>query len=136
MECIVAVDPGRQKCGVAVLSTGGEVLARRVVARHELTSLLRRWLLEFSPAALVLGDRTGSAQFVDEIKAAGLDRKLEVYLVDEHLSTLEARRRYFAERPPRGLRRLIPLSMQVPPEPYDDWVAVILGERYLQGRRR
>ena len=40
---------------------------------------------------------------------------------------------------PRGLRRLLPTSMQVPPVPVDDFVAVILGTRYLarqaQGER-
>ena len=31
----------------------------------------------------------------------------------------------------RGLRRLLPTSMQVPPVPVDDFVAVILGTRFL-----
>ena len=35
--------------------------------------------------------------------------------------------------PPRGWRRLLPVSMQMPPEPYDDYVAVILAQRFLRG---
>ena len=60
---------------------------------------------------------------------------MTITLVDEHLTTLEARARYFVEHPPTGLKRLLPVSMQVPPEPYDDYVAVILGERFLASQR-
>ena len=38
---------------------------------------------------------------------------------------------YWREHPPRGLMRLIPVTMQVPPVPVDDYVAVILAERYF-----
>ncbi|MDP7423155.1 MAG: resolvase, partial [bacterium] len=54
-----------------------------------------------------------------------------VRLVDERESTLEGRRRYFQEHPPRGLWRLVPLSLRYPPEPFDDLVAVILAERFF-----
>jgi hypothetical protein len=51
--------------------------------------------------------------------------------VDEHGTTLRARARYFTDHPPRGWRRLIPRSLQTPPEPYDDYVAVLLAEAAL-----
>lgn len=135
MQCIVAVDPGRQKCGIAVMSVKGNVIERRVVQREKVLLLLAEWQERYSPAALILGDRTGSADFVKEVEASGLDQEMPIHLVDEHLSTLEARQRYFVEHPPTGLRRLIPVTMQSPPEPYDDYVAVILGERYLASQR-
>jgi hypothetical protein len=57
-----------------------------------------------------------------------------VCLAEEAETTLVARRRYFRDHPPRGWRRLLPLSLQVPPEPYDDYAAAIIGERYLHAR--
>ncbi|HKM17981.1 MAG TPA: pre-16S rRNA-processing nuclease YqgF, partial [Limnochordia bacterium] len=36
--------------------------------------------------------------------------------------------------PPRGWRRLLPVSLQTPPVPIDDYVAVILAQRYLDGK--
>lgn len=134
VESIVAVDPGRQKCGLAVLSTDGRVLDRRVIAREELLAVLEEWWKRYAPSALVVGDRTGSVQFVAEINASGLVSEDDIHLVDEHLSTLEARQRYFVDHPPTGWKRLVPLTMQVPPEPYDDYVAVILAERFLAAR--
>ena len=74
---------------------------------------------------IVLGDRTGSARFRRELAQAF--PHVDIVAVDEHLSSVEARQRYWQENPPRGWRRFIPLGMQVPPEPFDDLVAVIFG---------
>lgn len=136
MEYIAAVDPGREKCGIALMSTRGEVVEQRVVPRREALTHLSRWHQTHPLKTVVLGNRTGSEAFKQEIEESLLGERVEISLVDEHLSTLEARERYFSERPPKGWRRLIPVSMQVPPEPYDDFVAVILGERYLTAKRK
>ena len=67
---------------------------------------------------------------------AGVPGLPPVRVVEERGSTLEARRRYFADHPPRGWRRLVPLSLQVPPQEYDDYVAVLLIERAAGGMRQ
>ena len=61
--------------------------------------------------------------------------KIGINYVDERNSSLEARRRYWQEKPARGIWRLIPTSMRVPPEPYDEYVALILIEHYLEARK-
>ena len=38
------------------------------------------------------------------------------------------------EHRPKGIARLIPKGMRTPPEPIDDYAAVILAERYLKTR--
>jgi hypothetical protein len=55
-------------------------------------------------------------------------------LIEEAGTTLAARARYFKEHPRRGWRRLLPLGLQTPPEPYDDYVAVLLAEAALGSR--
>lgn len=126
---VLAVDPGTYKCGVAVV-TRERVLRRWVAPRIELMSEVGKALSEFSPNVIVIGDRTGSARLRRELAAAFPG--VEIVVVDEHLSSVEARQRYWKENPPRGWRRLIPVGMQVPPEPFDDLVAVVLAERYFQ----
>ena len=84
---VLAVDPGREKCGVAVLAADGTVLLQEVVPTAQ--------------------------------------------LVDEYRTTDEAKAAYWTAHPPRGWRRLIPRGMLVPPVPVDDFVAVILAQRYL-----
>ncbi|HEY3248560.1 MAG TPA: pre-16S rRNA-processing nuclease YqgF [bacterium] len=125
---ILAVDPGREKCGMAVLD-GGRVVARGVLPIDQMAATALRWARDFGAHTIVLGNRTGAADAKARLEAAV--SAVPVVLVDEAGTTEVARRRYFAEHPPRGWRRLIPVGMQTPPDPYDDYVAVLLAERFL-----
>lgn len=131
-QAILAVDPGREKCGLAVLGVAdGRVLAHLVVPVSGLVSAVTA-LRERHPFALAaVGDRTGSAE-VQAALASGIP-DLTFRTVREADTTLEARRLYFADHPPRGWRRLIPRSMQLPQEAYDDYSAIALGRRFLGG---
>ena len=126
---VIAVDPGRDKCGLAVVAVDGTVLARAVVDAPEVGSAVAELVRAHEAATIVLGERTGSREVRAAIAAAAPDT--QIITADEHMTTLEARRRYWRESPPRGLLRLIPEGLRVPPEPIDDWAAVILAERHL-----
>jgi hypothetical protein len=52
-------------------------------------------------------------------------------VVDEYRTTEEAKKLYWQVNPPKGWRRFLPVTMQVPPEPVDDLVAVILARREI-----
>lgn len=126
----MGIDPGRDKCGVAVLTAAGEIKFQRVVATEELDSALKNLAAQFQIEAVILGDGTTHKAAAQKITAAGLRFRL----VDEKHTTEEARREYWEKNPPRGWRRLLPTSMQVPPEPVDAIVAEILVRRFLQAR--
>jgi hypothetical protein len=128
---ILAVDPGREKCGVAVVSPS-EVLAREVVSVGGLGGLLRSLRTQFAFTEAVVGDRTGAGEVVAAIRREFPG--VSVTLADEAGTTLEARRLYFVEHPPRGWRRLLPPGLRVPPEPYDDYAAVVLARRLAAER--
>jgi hypothetical protein len=55
-------------------------------------------------------------------------------VLNEHGTTLAARRRYWELFPPRGWRRLLPEGLRLPPRDWDDVAAQLLLERWL-GRR-
>jgi RNase H-fold protein (predicted Holliday junction resolvase) len=133
-ELVIAIDPGREKCGVAVVHKTRGLLHKEIVPTSGLVAKVAVLLSEFQPNAVILGNRTSSQtarqQLNDLLTSANEDRKL--VLVDEHRSTDEARTRYWQENPPQGWKRLIPVTMQVPSVPVDDYVAVILAERYFQ----
>ncbi len=124
---VLAVDPGRQKCGLAI-GEGGTIARMGIVAASVLVETVSAWVREYAPERIILGNRTGAKDLYRLLTARIPD--VPVVLVEEAGTTLEARRRYFREHPPRGWRRLLPWSMQRPPEPYDDYVAVLLAERY------
>mgnify|MGYP002625031826 CR=1 FL=1 len=127
---VAAVDPGREKCGLAVVAEDGRVLAQDVVAAERLAGELCTRAETFSPTLVVLGNGTTSAEAEAKIRAALPN--LPVTVVDEYRTTDDARRAYWQAHPPTGWRRLLPTGMQVPPVPVDDFVAVILARRYLE----
>jgi RNase H-fold protein (predicted Holliday junction resolvase) len=133
LDRILAVDPGRDKCGVAVVQTDGLVLYQAVVPTKEIGPQVARLTQEHRVGTLLLGDRTAAKEVGRLLSQA--TGALRPVVVDEHRSTEEGRRRYFRENPRRGWRRLLPVSLQTPPRPYDDYVAVVLAERYLSGKR-
>lgn len=128
MGRVIAVDPGREKCGLAVFD-GGRLAKKAVLPRAEILAAVVSLYQEGT--VLVVGDRTGSRNFVSDLEQKSGIIDTDICLIDEHRSSEEARRRYWQDHPARGLRRLLPLGLQVPPVPVDDYVAEILGERYF-----
>lgn len=127
MECVLAVDPGCSKCGIAVVSKSDGVLASTIVPLDALADTAALFNARFAPDAAVVGKGTGFSDALDLLKP--LD--IPIYAVDEKHTTAMARARYFADHPPKGWRRLIPRGLLVPPEPYDDYAAVLIGESCL-----
>lgn len=126
---ILALDPGKQKFGYAVLDQEKKVLAQGIAEVEKVEAVCAALTTRFTPQVVVIGDRTGSRDFYALLQKifAG---KLKLATINEDASSYEGRRRYLlANR--KGWRRLFPLGLQSPSRPYDDFVAVILGERYL-----
>lgn len=136
---VLAIDPGREKCGVALARFDTQapdalqIRERAIWPRAEFLEHLSQLLREFDVHAFVLGDATSSR----ELRAA-LEREhagVPIHMVDERNSTLEARPLYWAANPPRGWRRLLPLSLQSPPCAIDDFAAQVLAIRFAQSAR-
>lgn len=125
---VLSVDPGSRKCGIAVVSETDGILARKVVPVEELEETAAGFWREFQIDFVAVGGSTGSRRTVELMQRV---LQTEVFVVDERHSTERARERYLAEHPPCGWRRLIPLGLQIPPEPYDDYAAVILAENFM-----
>ena len=124
----MGIDPGRDKCGVAVLNSAGDIKFQRVVPTEELDTVIKNLAASMQIETVILGDGTTHKSAAQKISAAGL----KFQLVDEKHTTEEARRLYWIKNPPRGWRKFLPTSMQVPPEPVDAIVAEILVRRFLQ----
>ena len=130
---LLAIDPGSDKCGLAVVTGDGRVLQQAVVSADDIGPVVARLVPERGVTHLLLGDRTAAQNVRESLRRAGVS--LDPIVVDEHRSSEEGRRRYFRSNPRRGWRRLLPVTLQTPPRPYDDHVAIVLAERYLRARR-
>ena len=124
---IIGVDPGRDKCGVAILSSAGELKFNGVIPTDEFESTLKKLSAQFNIELAILGNGTTHAETEKKIIALNLPVKI----VDEKFTTEIARRLYWKKNPPKGWRKLLPTTLQVPPEPVDDIVAEILVLRHL-----
>jgi RNase H-fold protein (predicted Holliday junction resolvase) len=129
---ILGFDPGRDKCGVAVVGTETHVYLHEVVLAQEVTAKIQGWIQQYAISTVVMGNQTTAKQWQQMLEQS-LPDSIEIVLIDERYSTLEARNRYWDLYPPQGLLRLMPKGMREVPRPIDDIVAIILVERYLEG---
>jgi len=121
---IVAIDPGRN-VGVAFVADDGRLLARRILEPAALANL------EVPEGArLLVGDGTGSEAVVALLERRGLAPEM----VPEAGTSLEARALYFQANEPRGLARLVPVGLRVPPGLIDDYAAYAIALRWLRER--
>ena len=126
-ERILGIDPGTRKAGYAIVDRDGAIVERGIEPVEALLAQARDLAARHNIAAVALGTGTNATAMQAELSELGVP----VRLVDERETTLKARALYFADYPPRGWRKLIPLGMQVPPRPIDDYAAVLIARRYL-----
>jgi hypothetical protein len=126
---VLAIDPGREKNGLAVVRAGS-ILARAIVSPEALVSQVCAWRDDYRPSHLLIGSGTGHRAVLTRLTAAGLIAEV----VPETDTTRRARARYFQDHPPIGWRRLMPRGLLVPPVPIDDYAACLIAEDFLESR--
>jgi len=132
-KTVLAIDPGTSKCGYALVRRDAndrlELLWRKVSPREQLCESLKEAEAIGPYSLLIVGSGTQSREIVNGLREHM--PAVAVLVVDEQNTTMQARERYWLHNPRRGWRRLLPATLQVPPEPVDDFVALILAERVL-----
>jgi len=133
MKHLLALDPGSDKCGYAIVRYDLTLVEKGVVYLAELHRTLQRICAKPLPEVIVLGSGTAVKAVSNLIE--DLDLGVPVRIGEERNSTREARDRYFIEHPPTGFWKLVPLGLQFPPVPVDDYAALIIAERYILKNR-
>lgn len=132
MKTVLGVDPGTGKCGLAVVRVHGEkteILAREICDVPDVGNRAHTLVQAHDVELAVVGNGTNSKSV--QIALRETCPGLSLLIVDERDSSIRARERYWECTPRRGWRRFLPSSLQVPPVPIDDYVAVILAERAI-----
>ncbi|MDG2990332.1 pre-16S rRNA-processing nuclease YqgF [Candidatus Synechococcus calcipolaris G9] len=127
--CWLGFDPGRDKCGLALSTTMGQILKHEVVASSGAIARITAWQQDYSIEKIIIGNQTTAKTWKAQLEQE-LHPPIPVVAVDERNSTLEARDRYWQMFPPQGLQQLLPQGLRQPPRPIDDIVAILLIERY------
>ena len=128
IQTILGVDPGRDKCGLAVMDRQRQVAYHQIIDSPNAIATIKQLTQKFAIEVIVMGNGTTSKIWQQQIESIAT---IPVVTVNEANSTLEARDRYWTMYPPQGIRRIIPQGLRVPPRPVDDIVAILLIERYL-----
>ena len=127
MTMVLAVDPGRSKAGYAIVTTEGAAIVQGVESLEMLPSRLEGVLALHRVDAIALGSGTNGRRVRDLLERFGLP----IHWVDEFETSRSARRLYFAEHPPRGWKRVVPIGLQLPGRSVDDYAAVAIARRFL-----
>ncbi len=128
---ILGLDPGRDKCGLAVMEQTKQIVDLQIVDSNLTINAIERLCQNYDIDLIVMGDGTTSKDWYQKIRS-NLATKISIVTIDERNSTLEARDRYWSMYPPQGLQKMIPQGFRLPPRPVDDIVAILLIERYLK----
>jgi RNase H-fold protein (predicted Holliday junction resolvase) len=118
----------------AIVPLGNLDAAIRCISSGQASHLLE-WRTEGGECVeavcgVFLGNGTSSEAYEKRLRDAGIGYKL----TDERMTTLEAREIYQTLYPPKGLRRLIPRPLRLPPRPVDDLAAWVIIGRGLAER--
>ena len=124
-ELVCGLDPGRDKCGLAVVDNQGSCLYHEIVSTVQLEEQLKQLQGKYGFSTLVMGGAR-ARQSLPEVK---------LQVVDEYRTTDEAKEEYWRIYPPKGWRRLVPHGMLIPPKPVDDLAALILARRYVKAKQ-
>lgn len=124
---ILSIDPGTHKCGIAILSQN-HCIKHTIVKREGVINIIDCYIRDYNIDSIVIGNGTGSKSIISDLKKY-ID--IPLHQVNESFSTLEARQLYFRDNPPRGWRRFIPQSLLIPDRDYDDYVAIVIGRRFI-----
>ena len=127
---ILGFDPGRDKCGLAVMGLDRQLYYQQVVPAGEAIATIQALRQKFPISLLVMGDQTTAKGWKQQLIRSL--PPLSIVMVDERYSSLEASDRYWQMYPPRGFSRLLPRGLRQPPRAVDDIVAIILIERYME----
>lgn len=130
---ILAIDPGSEKTGLAILDENAQLLEKEIVPTSELERIWTPLFTRYDIGDIALGNGTGSHAMQRRLQTwlQQQSATAAIHLVDEKYTTEMGRIRYWKCTPRRGWRAWIPTTWQTPPTPIDDFVAWIIGEKFL-----
>ncbi|MCF8001979.1 MAG: Holliday junction resolvase RuvX [Halanaerobiales bacterium] len=126
---LMGIDPGKHKCGIAILTKDGQEVFKDIFETTNLSKRIKELFNEYSIENVIVGNGT-YADKVFNILDLLMDKKM-IKFIDEKNTTYLAEQKYLKENPPFGLQFLNKIIKFKPQKPLDDYVAVILVEKYL-----
>ena len=128
----IAIDPGRSKCGLAVVQADGAALELQLLRPENLLLQVQECLQRYPDSQILLGNGT------DSVAAQKLLVPITslLILVDERNTTLEANTLYWQNNKAGFWQKLLPVSWRSIPQPLDAYAAWAIALRFLKSSEK
>ncbi len=126
----LAIDPGKDKCGLAILDDKKNHYVLKNSYVTELEQNILQITENYQINKIILGNGTGYKQ-IQQIISKTLPKSL-IIIMDEKNTTYLAKQIYWQHNKPKGWQKVLPKGLRTVPEPLDSYAALAIGIRWLE----
>ncbi len=129
MARVVAIDPGKSKCGLVLAKISEKKVYKAIILKSELLeNYLRNLITDEDIEQIIIGNGTTSREISEKLHFF----KKEIITFEEKNTTYRAKARYFELFPISGLKFLIPREIFILNKNLDAISALIILEDYCK----
>ena len=129
MARVVAIDPGKSKCGLVLAEISEKKVYKAIILKSELLEdYLRNLITAEEIEQIIIGNGTTSGEIREKLNFF----KKEIITFEEKNTTYRAKARYFELFPISGLKFLIPREVLILNKNLDAISALIILEDYCK----
>ena len=129
MPSVIAIDPGKSKCGIVLAEINEKKVYRAIILKTELLEVYLSDLITVEDISkLIIGNGTTSGEITEKLALL----KKEIITFEEKNTTYRAKDRYFELFPISGLKFLIPREVFIFNKNLDAISALIILEDYCK----
>ena len=128
---LIAIDPGKCKCGLVLVDLNLKKVDQAIVLNSEfLPEYLKNLTNLENISNVIIGDGTTSKQNIEKLEFI----KKDIIVVEERNSTFRAKKRYFELFPIRGLKIFLPKEIFILNKNLDAVSALVILEDYCNDK--
>jgi len=129
MPKVIAIDPGRSKCGLVLAEISEKKIYEAIILKSEfLENYVRNLIAAEDISQIIIGNGTTSREIREKLYFF----KKEIITFEEKNTTYRAKARYFELFPINGLRFLMPREVFILNKNLDAISALIILEDYCK----
>ena len=129
MSRVIAIDPGKAKCGVTIADLKEKKVFEAVVIKSNLLLIyLKKKHKKEKNIQFIIGNGTSSSKFIKDIN----DLSNNLIITEEKNSTYRAKQRYFEIFPLKGIKRILPREIFILNKNLDALAALVILEDYFK----
>ena len=129
MSRVIAIDPGKSKCGLVLAEISEKKVYKAIILKSEfLENYVRNLIMAEDVAQIIIGNGTTSREIREKLYFL----KKEIITFEEKNTTYRAKARYFELFPITGLKFFIPREFFILNKNLDAISALIILEDYCK----